>query len=313
LETHLNFGKDAKESQLQAAYYIPDTQGHVDNDAANTGLVDRSRLFRDSAPVQVMAPIHCDLFAQNRYMLNQLDLRVQIYRNSDNFALMRAGNNNNFKISMVDMRWYVKMVDVQSSVTLAIERTIQRTPVKYPVRRVEVKTMHIAAGLQECPQTPIFNGQVPRRLVLGLVRYDAYIGNIGRSPFNFQPFNISELSVTAAGRTVPNKPLSMNFADNRYMRAFVQLFEGLGMGGEDKGNGIDLQGFKSGSTLFAFDLSPDEDDGSHWDLIKDGATYVNMRFSQDVLAGGLELVAYAEFDNLISIDRTRNPFMDYKV
>lgn len=75
---------------------------------------------------------------------------------------------------------------------------------------------------------------------------------------------------------------------------------------------ITLKKFKSGSTLFAFDLSPDEDDGGHWDLARDGAVYINMHFSVNVPAAGIELIAYAEFDNLVTVDRNRNPYTDYK-
>ena len=313
IETELNYGKDAKESQLQAALYIPDAPPDHIEDNQNTGLGARYRPFRRSNAVQVMAPLHCDLFAQNRYMINQANIRVQVYRNSDAFCLMRYLDQNRYRIQMVAMRWYVKAVNVQNSVALGIEKVLQTHSAKYPVRRVEVKTLHIAGGLRESPQTPIFNGQVPRRLVLGLVHYNAYIGHLGMSPFNFQPFDMNEISVTAGGKTVPFKPITMDFDNHRFTRAFVQLFEGLGIGGENKGNGISMERFKSGSTLLAFDLSPDEEDGNHWDLIKDGATYVQIKFAADVPAHGLELVIYAEFDNLITIDRNRNPYIDHKV
>ena len=282
IETELMYGKEAKESLLQAGMYFPDEPpDHID-DNQNTGLAQRYLPFQRSATVQVMAPIHCDLFAQNRYLVNQTDLRLQIYRNSDAFCLMRPLNNNNYRLELVNMRWYVKAVNVQNMVNLAIEKTLQTTTVKYPIRRVEVKTLHIAAGRQECPQTPIFNGQIPRRMVLGLVSYNAYMGSRDNSPFNFQPFHMTELSITAAGKTFPHRPLTMDFDNNRFTRAFVQLFEGLGIADENKGNCISLAKFKSGSTLIAFDLSPDEDDGGHWDLIKDGATYINMNFGQAV-------------------------------
>ena len=81
---------------------------------------------------------------------------------------------------------------------------------------------------------------------------------------------------------------------------------------EDKGNGISLKSYKLGSCLFAFDLSPDHDDGNHWDLVRDGSTTINIRFGAAVPAGGIEVVVYAEFDNLITIDQNRHTFIDYK-
>jgi len=129
---------------------------------------------------------------------------------------------------------------------------------------------------------------------------------------NFQNFQIQEIYITAAGETFPAKPLSLDFVNDRYVRAYVQLFDGMGIGGTDRGNGISLSSFKNGCCIFPFDLSPDEDDGDHWDLVRQGTTSVNIQFGQAVPAGGLEVICLAEFDNMITLDRNRQPFIDYR-
>ena len=312
LETELNYGYDARYSHLQAAHYYQDTpHNHID-DAQNTALTARAEAFRDSNWVQVMAPIHCDLFSQNKYLVNNIDLRLTLYRNSDAFCLMSPAAAQDYKIEVRTMKWFVKGVDVAKSVGLALEKTMMHFTSKYPVRRVEIKTIHVDAGRRETPENAVFNGAIPRRLVIGCVDADAYHGIYGKSPFNFKNHAIDEVSVTAAGQTYPTKPLTTDFANDMYTRAFVQLFEGLGISDDNKGNGINMKKYKSGLCLFAFDLSPDEDDGNHWDLVKEGATSVNIHFANPIPAGGLEVVIYAEFDGLITIDHNRNTFTDYK-
>ena len=218
-----------------------------------------------------------------------------------------------YKIEVNSMKWFVKAVDVSKSVNLALERSLMQYTAKYPIRRVEIRTIHVNAGLRETPENAIFNGQIPRRVVIACVDADAYHGSYGKSPFNFKNYAIDEVSITAAGQTYPAKPLTCNFADNHYTRAFVQLFEGLGISDEDKGNTVDLIKFKYGICVFAFDLSPDEDDSSdHWDLIKEGATTVNIHFQDATPAGGIEVLVYGEFDNLLTINHTRNSFIDNK-
>ena len=64
--------------------------------------------------------------------------------------------------------------------------------------------------------------------------------------------------------------------------------------------------------MFVFDVSPDGDDGGHWDLVKEGAVYINIKFNRAIADGGMEIVVYGEFDNLVTIDRNRNPYTDYK-
>ena len=313
LETELNYGYDSRSSHLQAPMYEQDRPSdNIDADA-NAGLVARAEHFNNSVWVEVMAPIHCDLFAQNKYLLNNVDLRLILYRNTDAFCLMSPNAGQSYKLHVGSMKWYVKGVDVSKAVSLGLENALSRYAAKYPIKRIQIKTIHLDAGQRETPSTPIFNGQIPRRLVIGCVDGDAYYGTYAKSPFNFKNCSITQVGITAAGQEYPAKPLTMDFANNLYTRAFVQLFEGLGISDENKGINIDMKKFKSGICLFAFDLSPDEDDGNHWDLIKDGATTINIQFAaQGIGQHGAEIIIYAEFDNLITIDKFRNTFTDYK-
>ena len=314
LETELNYGSDAKHSHLQAAIYSRDMPfNQIDSDH-NTGLQSRAGYFRGSNVVQVVAPIHCDLFSQNKYMLNNVDLRLTLYRNSDDFCLLSPGAAQSYKIKVLNMKWCVQTVEVSKAVGLALERTLLKYTAKYPIRRVEMRTIHIDEGRRQAPQNAVFNGQVPRRVVFGCVDGDSYQGVYGKSPFNFKgnDYQITEVSVEAAGKTYPQKPLMLDFPHSRYTEAFVHLFEGLGISDENTGNGIGLDAFKNGSCLFAFDLSPDHDDGNHWDLVKDGSTIINIKFAQVVPAGGIEVVVYGEFDNLLTIDQNRHAFIDYR-
>jgi hypothetical protein len=285
----------------------------IDSDQ-NTGLQARASHFRWSNLVQLVAPIHCDLFNQNKYMLNNVDLRLTMYRNSDDFCLLSPGAAESYKIKVQNMKWCVQAVEVSKTVGLALERTLLKYAAKYPIRRVELRTIHIDEGRRQTPQNAVFNGQVPRRIVFGCIDGDSYQGVYGKSPFNFKgnDYQITEVSVEAAGKTYPPKPLLLDFPRNQYTEAFVQLFEGLGISDENSGNGLNLASFKNGSCLFAFDLSPDHDDGNHWDLVKDGSTIINMKFGRAVAPGGIELVVYGEFDNLLTIDHNRHTFIDYR-
>jgi len=308
LETELNYGQDAKESHLTAALYHKDT----DDSATNSGFKIRREKFASGGWIQLMAPIHCDFFASDRLLLNNVDVRVTLHRNSDLFSL-KAITEGDYKLEIQTLKWYVKAVDIRKDVAMGIEAALQVNTAKYPVRRVEVKSFHVGEGRRETPENTMFNGQVPRRIIVCCVDGDAYHGSLAKSPFNFQHYNITEISVSAAGETYPHKSLTMDFENNRYVRAFLQLFEGQGIGVEDKGNGITLDSFKNGSCIFAFDLSPDEDDGSHWDLVKEGATSINIQFAKAAPRHGIEVIVYAEFDNLVTIDRNRNTFTDYRI
>ena len=80
---------------------------------------------------------------------------------------------------------------------------------------------------------------------------------------------------------------------------------------EDEGNEIDRTEYQKGYTLFAFDLTPDLSvDGGHFQLVKRGNLRLELHFAK-ALPATINVIAYAEFDNVIEIDRSRNVVFDY--
>ena len=53
---------------------------------------------------------------------------------------------------------------------------------KYPLRRVEVKTFTVSAGTQSKIEDHLFQGQMPKRTVVGLVANDAFNGEPTKIP-----------------------------------------------------------------------------------------------------------------------------------
>ena len=82
IETLLNYGEDAKSSQLTMAMFYKDTPGKMDavnpvaEDAdANMGLKARYAFTKQSRMVDMIGPIHSDIFFQDRLILNGVNLR----------------------------------------------------------------------------------------------------------------------------------------------------------------------------------------------------------------------------------------------
>lgn len=310
LETELNYGVEAKNSHLQSALYIKDIPGKYDSED-NEGFKERLAHFKDKNIVEVLAPLHLDLFMQDRFLLNFTDLKLELNRNSDNFLLQSPGGATSPSLVVHEMKLYVRKVEILDSIGLALEKTLSQHSAKYPIRRVTTMNLHISSSSQSTPLNTLFTGQLPRRIIIGCVDADAYRGNIKKSPFNFKSYSISEVKVISGGQTYPSHSLKLDFKNNRYIRGFEQLFQALDIARDNKGNGITRDGFKNGQCLFAFDLTPDEDDGGHFDLIKEGATSIEISFSDKIPDSGIEVIIYAEFDNLVMLDKHRNVLYDY--
>lgn len=139
-----------------------------------------------------------------------------------------------------------------------------------------------------------------------MVENSAFVGNVNKSPFNFKPYDIREISIIAGGKQWPVTPYELNFSNYQYTRAFYDMFESCGLSNSTESNGISLDKYKNGWTIFVMNLTNSGDDDACFDLIKEGTTSVSIKFRSNVPAGGLVLIAMGEMDNLLMIDKNRS-------
>jgi len=196
-------------------------------------------------------------------------------------------------------------------VQLAHIKALERGTAKYPIRRVDTKVFSVPRGNLTANQENLFLGQLPKRVVLGMVEGDAYNGTFTKNPYEFQHFNADFVALHVDGQQIPAKPLQPDFSNNLFVRSYLGLFTGTGMYLEDEGNDVSRFEYAHGFTLFAFDLTPDLSiDAGHFQLVKQGNLRLELHFAQ-ALPTTISVVVYAEFDNVIEIDRSRNVLFDY--
>jgi len=145
------------------------------------------------------------------------------------------------------------------------------------------------------------------------MRNDAFNGSTTRNPFNFQNFRLKEISLYSDGQQQHGiKPLTIDFEHSLYVRGFNTLFSGTGKVFRDEGNALDRKNFSGGYALYAFDLMSDLGEDDHFSLAKQGSVRLVLKFAQ-ALVDPVTVIAYAEFQNVIEIDRNRNVIYDFAV
>ncbi len=275
----------------------------------NSGLTKRAAYAARSREIDMIGRIHSDIFFQERYMLNEVNIRIKLSRSKDDFCLMSSGDQK-FKVQITATALLIRKVKISPSVYLSHAKALENGMAKYPIRRVICKTFTIPSGHLDVSHEKLFAGQLPTRMVIGCIDNAAFNGSVSKNPFNFKNFKLNELMVYLDGQQHAIKPLSMNYAGGQYVSAFMSLFSGTGKANGDEGNGIDRADFANGYALYAFDLTPDLSDGDHFNLTRQGSVRVDMKFAES-LSNTVTVVAYAEFENIIEIDRSRNVIFDF--
>ena len=308
LDAELSLPVTAKESYLSVAgYYTDDDQDTV----ANPGFLKRGTLFRTGKTAQFISRLDVDLFNQPNYMISGVEIEIEIMPNDSNFCILEPANTATvYKFEITSLRLFAKSLDLMSGLAYDISQKLEKAPARYAIRRTSVKSHFITENRTEF-SAMLWSEQVPRRVILGLISNNRYIGAKNLSPFKFEPFNVREMTVFANGKSYPPNLYNLNYTDGLCSRAYHDLQEALGFASSTESNGISLEKFKSGWTLYSFNLTNSGEQNPCFDLISEGATNINIKFNNPVPGGGIVLIALAEFDSLIYIDRLRNVLSDY--
>ncbi|KAM4045385.1 uncharacterized protein F54H12.2-like [Anomaloglossus baeobatrachus] len=226
-------------------------------DGANAGFVKRAYISANSKPVDLMGPIFGDIFNQPKLILNGLDLKIKLSRNKDTFCLM-SGDAEPYKVQILQADLYVKRVQVSPAVRIGHSQALLSATAKYAIDRACMKVYSIPAGTRITNHENLFLGQIPSTVILGFVDNEAFSGSYNKHPMCFNHI-ISQTAIYLDGQQIPAWAYQPNFNVDLAVREFMSLAHISGKQRSDSALAIDHEEVMDGFTLFAFDLSPDQE------------------------------------------------------
>jgi len=190
---------------------------------------------------------------------------------------------------------------------------LSSTAARYAVSRVEMKQFTIPTSLMSCCIDNMFVGQMPVRVIVGFTLNSAVMGTYRQNPYNFKHFNLNYISLTRDGVPVTTKPLQPNFteAHSDFVSSYYSTFSGTNIHWSDDNYSVSRTEYKSGYVLHCFDTSATQESSLNvWQLRKQGVLALELKFSQ-ALENSITCVVYAEYQNLVEIDKDRRVTLDY--
>jgi len=282
LETLPSYGEDAKTSQLTSALFYKDQAGVMDSiefggdvDAKNSGLVKRRSIATQNREFDMMGHLHADIFFQDRYMLNEVCVKIKLIRSKSPSCVMGNGN-----VVITHASLFVRKVKIMPSVFLAHSTTIEQGTAAYPIRRVVCKSFTIPRHYLDVSQEKLFSGQLPTHLMIGLVTNQAFSGRAESNPFNFQHFNLIEIALYLDGQQQHAiRSIQPDYEGRLYIRAYDSMFAGTEKLCKDDGLYINRDDYASGYALYSFDLSADLGVDNHFGLVRQGSVCLALKFA----------------------------------
>ncbi|XP_048350043.1 uncharacterized protein F54H12.2-like [Sphaerodactylus townsendi] len=313
IELLLNYSGETLATRFSTGAFFKDTARHHEStvlDGPNQGFAKRAALTNGSRKVELLGHLHTDLFFQPRLMINGVDLKIKLTRAKDAFCLLTNDAAAGFKVQILTASLFVKRVKVAPGIRLAHAEAMRTTTAKYPVDRVSMKVFSIAAGTRVSNVDNLFLGQLPKQLVLALVDNDSFSGEYTKNPFNFKHYNVNFVALYVDGEQTPLKPLQPDYEVGTHAREYMSLLQSAGKHLEDRPFLTNCEEFGRGYALYGFNLTPDQECGDHYSLIKTGNLRAEIRFAFP-LPDTVNLVVYAAFDSVIEINQNRNVLFDH--
>ena len=145
----------------------------------NDGLMKRRAIGSESREFDMMGRLHADIFFQDRYMLNEVGVKIKLVGSKNAFFVMEAG-----KAVITHASLFVRKVKIMPSVFHAHAKTLERGTAKYPIRRVVCKSFAIPQHYLDVSHEKLFSGQLPTRIVVAssyLIEHSTVMSKVIRS------------------------------------------------------------------------------------------------------------------------------------
>jgi hypothetical protein len=143
----------------------------------------------------------------------------------------------------------------------------------YLIRRVICKSFSIPASYLDVSHEKLFSGQLPVKLIVGLVDKTVQNGDSKRNPFKFQHF----LSRNSESAWTDNSTVRFQTAEAGILSPantsprIRTYFGGTNKINWDEGNDISRSNYANEYALLAYDLTPDLAENNHMNLSRQKA------------------------------------------
>ena len=316
MEALLTYNENTKKIQLSNEGFTGDsgdfTQINPDTPPYNHGLKVHHKWFKDFAVVEFVGPLMADICNQDRLILPGVDIDIKLWPTRDEFHLITHPVGLRCKLLIDEIYLNVCKVNVSPEVMTGHDAALEISDSIYPFVRTDIRTFNIAEGNFGMNIEDIWQGEVPTRLVVGLVKSQAYNGDYHLNPYHFEHFDVSDIGFYVNGEATPCPAYKLDLENGIYLQGLNSLYKITGKTMENSDIEITRDTYQQGYTLVGFDVDPTTSpDFRYVGKPREGHTKLDIRFKRG-LAAPVTIILYATFPENMTIDQARNVCLEIK-
>ena len=248
--------------------------------------------------------LRIDLANIDQFLQPGVQLRFEIERNSDAFALLSdAADDVTFEFEMKDSTIeFDKMIPTPDYLN-HFEKNILQEPLIYSYDKSQIHYFPYPANVNDLSIYSMFHtDKLPSYLVFGLVDNDAFDGSVSKNPFNFQHFDLKEFYLLVNGNSVPTQPVKLDITSMDYHHTYVNEFlDKLKLKNSNDSIGISADDWIKGSFFWIADLNVDKCCNFHEHNHKGGTIHLKLQ-TKSALPKTTRLIVYSSSRERMSID-----------
>jgi hypothetical protein len=299
----LGFNESAKNTYMRTEGYLEDAAGEHAAAAGNAYL-KRDGWLNLSKKCFLSGPLKSEIFGVSRLLPNGLDIIVRLTPSKPSFALMAAAGAPVIRINNITL--IARYLKIEAEVLSALEDTLTKSKFVMPICQASVKSFNIQAGFYSKEITNIFSNEAPGRITVCFCTHTAFSGSYAEDPFKLDNFDIKEIYITKNGnKRIPSNGIKCNFAEDDYDDGFNALYRNLHTYGTNKACGITKEKFKSGYSIFIFDVTRDSTFAQGAYNLKETANFSLYVSFATALAAPITCIIFAEYEKTLNINKFR--------
>ena len=310
-ENHLSYSSSSKNNILSFKGYVSDTAdkfddvGNSTNNTAsqNDGFVKRMEMFKESQWVYFCVNLHIDITTLRKFIPPGIKIEIDFERNPDSFCLLSDKAVGNYAIELDDLRLKVDRVipgdGIMNYYRSSLDKKIQP---RLPIDRSLLKTYTVTKGTSDLSEYNIITGKhLPEQVIVAIVDEDAHRGVIGKNPFHFRNYDLSEASLVVNGVHEPQEMYKLNETVGDKVDMYANFLENTGISTDDREFGITMEDYYGGSFMLVWDRTQDRCNRFHRHITDSGSISINLK-SRQALARTVTVIIYATYSKDLVID-----------